>query len=76
MEYMLRLNLNIINSHQGETMKNIITKTEGSVLSLTIDLAKSHGPSKSGKSIVIATTGGNKEIAPGIYMGLNIYKKV
>lgn len=57
-------------------MKNIIIKTEGTMLGLTIDLSKTQGPSKSGKSIVIATTGGNKEIAPGIYMGVNIYRKV
>ena len=57
-------------------MKNITIKTEGSTLALTIDLSKTQGPSKTGKSIVIATTSGNKEIAPGIYMGLNIYRKV
>ena len=56
-------------------MKNIEIVTQGTTLTLTIDLSKSQGPSKSGKSIVIATTGGNKEIAPGIYMGLNIYRK-
>ena len=56
-------------------MKNIKIEKEGNTLALTVDLSKSQGPSKSGKSIVIATTGGNKEIAPGIYMGLNIYRK-
>ena len=59
-------------------MKNITIEREKNTvdLVLTIDLSKTQGPSKSGKSIVIATTGGNKEIAPGIYMGLNIYRKV
>ncbi len=57
-------------------MKNIEIEREGSKLTLTIDLAKTQGPSKSGKSIVIATTGGNKEVAPKIYMGVNIYQKV
>ena len=57
-------------------MKNIEISTKGSTLALTIDLSKTQGPSKTGKSIVIATTSGNKEIAPGIYMGLNIYRKV
>ena len=56
-------------------MKNITIETKGNTLALTIDLSKSQGPSKSGKSIVIATTGGNKEISPGIYMGLNVYRK-
>jgi hypothetical protein len=57
-------------------MKNINIETKESTLTLTIDLSKTQGPSKSGKSIVIATTGGNKEIVPGVYMGLNVYKKV
>ena len=56
-------------------MKNITIETKGSTLTLTIDLGKTQGPSKSGKSIVVATSAGNKEIAPGIFMGLNIYKK-
>lgn len=56
-------------------MKNIETSTRESILTLTIDLSKSQGPSKSGKSIVIATSAGNKAIAPDIYMGLNIYRK-
>ncbi|MCK4499601.1 hypothetical protein KAU11_03840 [Candidatus Babeliales bacterium] len=56
-------------------MKNITIRKEGNTLELAVDLSKSQGPSKFGKSIVIATTGGNKEIAPGIYMGLNIYRK-
>ena len=57
-------------------MKNIKISTKESTLTLTIDLSKTQGPSKSGKSIVIATTGGNKEIAPGIYLGANVYRKV
>lgn len=57
-------------------MKNIHIETKESTLTLTIDLSKIQGPSKSGKSTVIATTGGNKEIVPGVYMGLNVYKKV
>lgn len=54
-------------------MTNIEITTKGSVL--TIDLAKNYGPSKPGKSTIIATTGGNQPIAPGVYMGLNVYKK-
>ena len=57
-------------------MKNIKVETAGTILTLIIDLSKSQGPSKSGKSITIATTSGNKEIVPGIYMGVNVYKKV
>ena len=57
-------------------MENIEVTQEGNIMTLAIDLSKSQGPSKSGKSIIIATTGGNKEIAPGTLMGLNIYRKI
>ena len=57
-------------------MENIKVTQEGNIMTLAIDLSKSQGPSKSGKSIIIATTGGNKEIAPGTLMGLNIYRKI
>jgi hypothetical protein len=56
-------------------MKNVEIKVEGSMLIIKVDLAKTHGASKSGKSIVIATTEGNAAISPGVMMGLNIYKK-
>jgi len=57
-------------------MSNIEMKTSGSILTITVDLAKSCGRSKSGKSEIIATTSGNKPL-PGyadIKIGLNIYK--
>lgn len=57
-------------------MTNVTSEQKGSILTLTIDLSKAQGPTKSGKSIMIATSGGNEEIAPGIYMGLNIYRKL
>jgi hypothetical protein len=55
-------------------MKNIDIETKGTTLTITIDLSKEFGRSKSGKTIIIATTGGNKEVADGVHMGLNIYK--
>jgi hypothetical protein len=56
-------------------VKNIETKVEGQILTIKVDLSKNFGISKSGKSIVIASTEGNTEIAPGspIKFGLNIY---
>ena len=56
-------------------MKNIELKAEGTILTVKIDLAKSFGPSSSGKSIIIASTEGNVAVAPGIMAGINIYKK-
>ena len=56
-------------------MKNIEIKVDGNVLTIKIDLSKTHGASKSGKSIVIASTEGNQAVAPGVMMGVNVYRK-
>ena len=55
-------------------MKNIEITQKDQTLTIKVDLSKEFGRSKSGKTIIIATTGGNKEVADGIHMGLNIYK--
>ena len=61
---------------KGEkTMKNVEIKTEGTILTVKIDLSKNQGPSKTGKSILIASTEGNTAISPGLFMGLNVYRK-
>jgi len=43
-------------------------------LIITIDLKKKGTPSKSGKSLVIASTQGNADIGRGIKLGINCYK--
>jgi len=56
-------------------MKNVVMKLVGSKLTIDIDLAKNFGESKSGKSIVVATTGGNVSLSDGVHkIGLNVYK--
>ena len=45
-------------------MTNVEMKVDGNKLIITADLSKDFGPSKSGKTIIIATTGGNVS-APG-----------
>ena len=55
--------------------KNILLDIQGDVLTLTIDLSKNFGSSKSGKSTIIATTSGNQEVADSTYLGLNLYTK-
>ncbi len=58
-------------------MKNMEMKVEGSTLTITVDLSKDFGESKSGKSIVIGSSEGNISI-PGnddIKIGLNVYRK-
>ena len=58
-------------------MKNIEMKIEnGKILVIKVDLAKDFGASKSGKTIIIASTEGNITV-PGRseVVGLNVYKK-
>lgn len=56
-------------------MKNVNMKVEGSILHIEVDLSQDFGLSKSGKSIIIASSSGNKSI-PGTdaKIGLNIYR--
>lgn len=56
-------------------MKNIELTVKDNILTITIDLTKEFGRSKSGKTIVVASTLGNKSI-PGteISLGINAYK--
>ncbi len=57
-------------------MKNAALKVDGNKLTITVDLSKDHGPSKSGKTIIIATSSGNKPIeGTDAIIGLNIYSK-
>ncbi len=54
--------------------QNVEMKTEGNKLIITVDLSKTFGPSSSGKSEMIASTGGNISI-PGdeqVKIGLNV----
>ena len=59
-------------------MTNVTMKTSGDKLTITVDLSKDAGPSKSGKSIVIASTQGNKQVKghDGVFVGLNVYRKI
>jgi hypothetical protein len=62
---------------EGElAMKNVQTKVVGKKLVIEVDLSKSHGVSKSGKSEIVATTSGNVDIGNGVKLGLNCYKPV
>lgn len=57
-------------------MTNVTATVKGHKLTLTIDLAKDYGPSKSGKTITVATTSGNVKIVghEDHRLGLNVYK--
>ena len=51
--------------------------TDKGILTLTIDLHDEQGVSSSGKSRIVATTGGNQQV-PGsnITVGINAYRKL
>lgn len=57
-------------------MKNVKMTVAGDHLLIDVDLREHGDLSKSGKSIVIASTEGNKNVpdAPGVKIGMNIYK--
>jgi len=57
-------------------MKNVEMKVTGKKLTITVDLDQDFGASKSGKTIVVASTLGNVPVPEneGIKIGLNIYK--
>ena len=56
--------------------KNVKMEVKGDTLTVTVDLSKEFGPSKSGKTIVIASTLGNKSVPNNddIKIGVNVYK--
>ena len=59
-------------------MKNVAIKQTGSKLTITIDLSKSFGPSKSGKTEIVATTGGNVivDVNSQTKIGINAYRPI
>ena len=57
-------------------MKNIDMKVEGDILTIKIDLSKNYGPSKTGKSITIASSEGNVSVPErDEKIGINVYRK-
>jgi hypothetical protein len=62
-------------------MKNIDAKVSGTgknqKLTITINLSERHGVSGSGKSEIVATSGGNQRVeGTDVYLGLNAYVKL
>lgn len=52
-------------------MQNVTTEVKGSILTITVDLSKSFGPSKSGKSTIVAGTGGFVKVGP-VSLNVNV----
>lgn len=56
-------------------MQNVKWEVKENKLIVEIDLSKEFGPSKSGKTITIASTRGNQKIeGSNAIIGLNVYK--
>ena len=55
--------------------QNVEIVLDGDIATLTMDKTKDYGSSASGKSTIVASTRGNKEIEKtGVFVGLNLYK--
>ena len=54
-------------------MKNVDIETKDGKMIITVDLSKEFGFSKSGKTIIIASTEGNQKYED-VVVGLNVYK--
>lgn len=58
-------------------MENITLKKDGDILTITVDLSKRLRPSSSGKTMLVASSGGNARIPETeAKIGLNIYVPV
>ena len=53
--------------------KNVQAELENGTLTIRVDITKDLGPSKSGKTTIVATTEGALDIQ-GIKVNLNVYK--
>ena len=70
MEYTKEANCMI----EGE-LKNVTLDVDGNTLTITVDLSKELGPSASGKSTLIASTGGAVTVEGGARVNLSVYRK-
>ena len=60
-------------------MENVKTKVEKNILTITVDMSKDFGPSKSGKTNIVASTGGFAKVADvngkAISISMNVISK-
>jgi hypothetical protein len=59
-------------------MQNVKINVKGDTMTIVVNLKKTCGPSKSGKSTVIATTSGNANVegTADVKIGLNVFKPI
>ena len=58
-------------------MKNVKMTRKDNILTITVDLTENFGPSKSGKTTVVASSEGNQRVPEetSMFIGVNVYKK-
>jgi len=58
-------------------MKNVKMTREKDKLIIEIDLSRNFGPSRTGKTIIVASTEGNKKVpdTEDVFVGVNVYSK-
>jgi hypothetical protein len=56
-----------------ELGRNVKVVVENDKMTIEIDLAAKTEPSASGKTLILATSGGNKKVGE-VFVGLNVYK--
>lgn len=58
-------------------MRNVEMEKKGDILTIKIDLSKTHGRSKSGKTIIVASTDGNVVVEDTpVKIGITAYRSV
>ena len=57
--------------------ENAVVEVVDDVMTITVDLKKSYGTSKSGKTVTVGSTGGFIYISshPGVMLSMNVNKK-
>ena len=59
-------------------MQNVNATVKGNTLTITVDLSQRIGPSSTGKTIIVASSGGNANVAghAGVKFGLNVFAPI
>ena len=55
--------------------ENIAAEIQGDKLTLAVDLTVKGRPSSTGKTLLVACSGGYKEVAPGLVLNLLLQRK-
>lgn len=58
-------------------MQNVATKVDGNMLWIGVDLSQKQEPTKGGKGVTLAKTGGYKNVqeAPRVAFNLHVYER-